>query len=186
MPACTSAKSPLFDFATGCRSGCRQGARFSEAVAEAQKALPPPALNLDPATRTVTAGGESFVLEPAQFAFYWMMAEKCLAAQGGVHWSDPGVGEHLLAFSRAVGDISEQTEKAYRNFNEDNFDPVKTKVNGTLKRKLGARRASPYLIGRLDTIPGSRRHRFGLALPPEAVTIAASLPSRHIRAADSK
>jgi CRISPR-associated protein (TIGR02584 family) len=151
-------------------------ARFSDAVAEAQKALPPLALHLDPATRRVIAGGESFVLEPAQFAFYWMMAEKCLAAQGGVHWSDPGLGEHLLAFSRAVGDISEQTEKAYRNFNEDNFDPVKTKVNGTLKRTLGARRASPYLIGKLDTIPGSRRHRFGLALLPEAVTIAASLP----------
>jgi hypothetical protein len=58
------------------------GARFSEAVAEAQKALPPLSLLLDPATRTVTAGGEGLVLERAQFAFYWMMAERCIMARG--------------------------------------------------------------------------------------------------------
>ena len=34
------------------------GASFSEAVAEAQKALPPLSLRLDPATQTVIAGGE--------------------------------------------------------------------------------------------------------------------------------
>jgi CRISPR-associated protein (TIGR02584 family) len=165
------------------------GARFSEVVAEAQKALPPLALHLDPATRTVTAGGEAFPLEPAQFAFYWMMAERCVAAKGGVHWSDRGVGEELLAFHRRLVNPNsgayEQTEKAYRNFNEDNFDPTKTHVNGTLKRTLGARRALPYLIGKLDPIPGSRRHRFGLSLLPEAITIApASLPAQHIRVAD--
>jgi CRISPR-associated protein (TIGR02584 family) len=159
---------------------------FSEAVAEAQKALPPPVLDLDPATRTVTAGSESFALEPAQFAFYWMMAERCAATRGGVQRGDPGLGEELLAFLRLLGDISEQTAKAYRNFNEENFDPAKTKVNAALKRKLGARRATPYLIGPLDTIPGTRIHRFGLGLRPEAVTIAASLRTRRVPAAESR
>jgi len=162
------------------------GARFSEAVAEAQKALPPPALHFDPATRAVTAGGETFGLEPAQFAFYWLMAERCLAAKGGVHWSDRGLGNELLTFCRALGEVSEQTEKVYRNFDERNFDPTKTKVNAALKRALGERRAAPYLIGRLDTIAGSRRHRFGLSLPPEAVTIAASLRRRRVNAAERK
>lgn len=162
------------------------GARFSEAVEEAQKALPPLALHLDPATRTVTAGGESLVLEPAQFAFYWMMAERCMTAKGGLLRSDPGLGRELLAFCRALGDISEQTEKAYRSFDEENFDPVKTKVNGTLKRALGARRAGPYLIGKLDPIAGTRYRRFGLALPPTAITITASLRARQIRAPGSK
>jgi CRISPR-associated protein (TIGR02584 family) len=161
-------------------------APFSEAVAEAQKALPPPVLDLDPATRTVAAGSESFALEPAQFAFYWMMAERCAAARGGVQRGDPGLGEELLAFLRLLGDISEQTAKAYRNFNEENFDPAKTKVNAALKRKLGARRATPYLIGPLDMIPGTRIHRFGLGLPPDAVTIAASLRTRRVPAAESR
>jgi CRISPR-associated protein (TIGR02584 family) len=161
-------------------------ARFSEVVAEAQRALPPEALHLDPATLTVTAGGESFTLEPAQFALYWMTAERCVGAKAGMHWSDAGLGEELLGFCRALGDISEQTEKAYRNFNEANFDPLKTKVNGRLRRELGARRAAPYLIGRLELIPDSRRHRFGLALPPEAVRIAASLRTRRVYPADAK
>ena len=159
---------------------------FSEAVAEAQKALPPPVLDLDPATRTVTAGSESFAMEPAQFAFYWMMAARCAARRGGVQRGDPGLGEELLAFLRLLGDISEQTAKAYRNFNEENFDPAKTKVNAALKRKLGARRATPYLIGQLDTIPGTRIHRFGLGLRSEAVTIAASLRTRRVAAAESR
>ena len=147
-------------------------ARFSEAVAEAQKALPPPLLHLDPARRTVTAGGESFVLSPAQFAFYWMMAERCGAVRGGAHWSDSGMGNELLAYCRRLGHVNEQTEKAYRNYEKDNFDPTKAHVNRALRRALGERRAAPYLIGKLDPIAGSRYRRFGLSLPPAAITIA--------------
>lgn len=159
-------------------------ARFSEAVAEAQKALPPVALALDPATRTVTAGGERLLLKPAQFAFYWMMAERCLAGRGGVHWSERSVGDELLGFCRALGEVSEQTERAYRSLTEQNFDPAKAHVNGALRRALGARRAAPYRIVALAAIPGTRYFRFGLALPPAAITIGpASLPSRHTCAA---
>jgi CRISPR-associated protein (TIGR02584 family) len=152
-------------------------ARFSDAVAEAQKALPPPLkLHLDPATRRITAGGESIVLERPQFALYWMMAERCIAARGGVHWSDPDLGEGLLEYYRRLVnvdlDVSAQTEKAYRNFTKDNFDPAKAHVNGSLKRVLGGRRALPYRIVSQDPITGTRYHRFGLSLPPEAITIA--------------
>jgi CRISPR-associated protein (TIGR02584 family) len=158
------------------------GARFSEAVAEAQNALAPLALLLDPATLTVTAGGERFTLKPAQFAFYWMMAERCIAAKSGVHWSERSLGDELLGFCRALGEVSEQTETAYRNLTEQNFDPAKAHVNSALKRALGARRAAPYRIIALDLIVGTRYRRFGLALLPEAVTIAASLRSPPIAA----
>jgi CRISPR-associated protein (TIGR02584 family) len=146
--------------------------RFSEAVEEAQNAVPL-ALYLDPATLTVTAGGKTFPLKPAQFAFYWMMAQRCVAAQGGVHWTEPGVGEELLGFCRALGEISTQTERAYRNLTEQNFDPAKAHVNRALERALGERRAAPYRIAALDSIAGTRYRRFGLALAPETVTIAA-------------
>jgi CRISPR-associated protein (TIGR02584 family) len=164
-------------------------ARFSDAVAEAQKALPPVALNLDPATRSVTAGGERIVLERPQFALYWMMAERCIAGRVGVHWSEHGVEEELLAFHRGLvsvySRVYEKTEAAYRRFTKDNFDPDKAHVNGTFKRALGERRASPYLIAKLEPIAGTRYHRFGLALPPEAITIApASLPAQQSAAAD--
>jgi CRISPR-associated protein NE0113 (Cas_NE0113) len=67
-------------------------ARFSEVVDEAQKALPPLALRLDLATRTVTAGGESIDLKPAEFAFYLMLAERRRRRLPGAHWSDKASG----------------------------------------------------------------------------------------------
>jgi CRISPR-associated protein (TIGR02584 family) len=159
------------------------GARFSEAVAEAQKTRPPVALQLAPATRTITAGGEHFNLPPYQFALYWMMAERCRTGRGGVHRSDEGIGDELLKYYGQLVNTNsgtyEQTERAYRNFDAENFDPAKTHVNQALKRTLGERWASPYLIGKLDRIPGTRLHRFGLSLPPEAIKILpASLPAQ--------
>lgn len=159
-------------------------ARFSEVVAEAQKALPPPALHLDPTTRTVIAAGERVVLEPAQFAFYWMMADRCKAADGGVHRLDQGLGQILLGYygrlENAHSGVYEQAERAYRTFNQDNFDQTKTRVNRALRRALGERPASPYLISKLDQVAGSRRHRVGLSLPSAAVHIGpASLPAEH-------
>jgi CRISPR-associated protein (TIGR02584 family) len=163
-------------------------ARFSEAVDEAQKAVPL-ALRLEPATRTVTAGGESFVLEPAQFAFYWMMAERCIAARGGVLRTDQSIKEELLGYYGRLVNVAsrvyEKTEKAYRGFDTDNFDQAKAKLKRALQRALGERRASPYLIGKLDPVPGSHVHWFGLALPPEAITITpASLRAQRSAAAD--
>ena len=157
---------------------------FSEAVKEAQKALPPVALRLDPATRTVTAGGESFVLDRPLFALYWLMARRCRDGQDGVHYSDAVARDDLLACYRQLVNVHsaayEQAEQAYRSFTKDNFDPAKSHINAALKRHLGERRAAPYLIGRRDRIAGTRYHRFGLSLPPEAVSIgpAASLPAR--------
>lgn len=166
-------------------------ARFSEAVAEAQKALPPPALRLDPATRTVTAADKSFLLTPAQFAFYWMMAERGRAGRSGVHWTDPGIAEELLVlYGRLVNPHSgvyERTEAAYRRkFTKDNFDPAKAHINGALRNALGRRLAAPYLIVKREPIAGASYHRFGLSLPPAAITIAAaSLPRPHARAEEA-
>ena len=71
-------------------------ARFSEAVAEAQKALPPVVLHLDPATRTVTAGGATIALKPAEFAFYLMLAQRRKQRLEGVHWSDKCLQADIL------------------------------------------------------------------------------------------
>lgn len=166
------------------------GAHFSEAVAEAQKTRTPVALQLAPATRTVTAGGEHFDLPPYQFALYWMMAERCKAGRGGVHRSDEEIGDELLKYYGQLVNTNsgtyEQTEKAYRNFDAENFDPAKTHVNQALKRTLGERWASPYLIDKLDRITGTRLHRFGLSLPPDAITILpASLPPQHARTTEA-
>jgi CRISPR-associated protein (TIGR02584 family) len=168
-------------------------ALFSGAVTEAQNALPPLALNLDTATRTVTAGGKCLILTPGQFAFYWMMVDRCVAGRGGAHWTDPGIAEELLAsYGRVVNPASgvyHNTERAYLKKSGKGdfkylFDPPKARVNGALKSALGERLASPYLIVKLEPIAGTPYHCFGLPLPPEAITIVAtSLSARRARAA---
>jgi CRISPR-associated protein (TIGR02584 family) len=157
-------------------------APFSEIVAEAQKALPPIALTLDPTTRTVIAAEKAFVLTANQFAFYWMMAERCRTARGGVLRDDARIGAELLKyFGQLVNRNSgayERKEKACRGFNADSFDQAKTRLHEALERALGERLAAPYLIVALDPVPGSQLHSYGLSLLPDAITIApASLPA---------
>ena len=169
--------------------------RFSEAVEEAQKAVAL-ALHLDPATLTVTAGGKAVPLKPAQFAFYWMMADRCMTGRSGAHWTDPDIAEELLSFYRRLVNtnsaVYENTEKAYRKKSGKRdfkylFDPPKTRLNGALKRALGQRLALPYLIVKLGRLTGTPYQSFGLALQPEAITIApTSLSDRHTRAAERK
>jgi CRISPR-associated protein (TIGR02584 family) len=161
------------------------GARFSEAVTEAQKALPPLSLRLDPTTKTVVAGGEALVLQPMQFALYWMLADRCRAERGGLSRKDAQVGRELLNYyGRLVNPHSgqyERAEVAHHQSSEDNFDQTKAKVNRALRRALGEPMARAYLIVGLDTIERTRLQRYGLSLPPEAVNVtSASLPSRPV------
>ena len=174
----TLAEIPFVRLREGLNPKLMEGtASFSALVADAQRALPPLALELDPASCTVTAGGESFQMRPAWFATYWMLAERARLGKSGVHWSDDGVGQELLQYYGQVvnpnsGDF-ERAEKAYKSvFSAENYNPTKTHVKEELERRLGRRRAEPYLITAQESIPGTRYRRFGLALPPEAIRIA--------------
>ena len=175
----TLAEIPFVRLREGLNPDLMEGtASFSAVVADAQRALPPLALKLDPDRCTVTAGGESFGMKPAWFAFYWMLAERARRGRPGVHWIEEGVAEELLGYyGRVVNPMSgdyQRAEKAYGNrFTEDNFNPDKANVKKVLVEQLGRRRAEPYLIKKQDRlpIPGKRFHRFGLSLPPEAIRI---------------
>jgi CRISPR-associated protein (TIGR02584 family) len=164
-------------------------ARFSDAVAEAQKALPPVALHLNPATLTVTAGGESFPLKPAEFAFYLMLAERTRKQLPGAHWSDKNLqAEIAQCYALVVNPNSGEYERfETKGMSKDNFNARKSHINKALIRSLGDRRAAPYLIEALNPLPGNRRCRpYGLQISPEAITIApASLPEQHSPAASA-
>ncbi len=154
----------------------QEGATFSEAVHSAQQAVPPLALELNPATRNITAAGESFSLGPVEFAFYWMLAARTKNGQPGRHWSNEDLVDELLHYLAQLinpdsGDY-EKAETAYRRgYGKESFDPRKSHINAKINQALGKRVAKPYLITRLDTIAGSRYHRSGLKLPPEVITI---------------
>jgi CRISPR-associated protein (TIGR02584 family) len=164
-------------------------ARFSEVVAEAQKALPPVALHLDPATLTVTAGGESVCLKPAEFAFYLMLAERAQKRLPGAHWSEKNLQSEIAkCYALVVNPHSgEYARFEGTGMSKDNFNARKSHINKALIRSLGDRRAGPYLIEALDPLPGNRRCRpYGLQILPEAITIVpASLPEQHSPAASA-
>ena len=172
----TLAEIPFVRLREGLNPELMEGtASFSAAVADAQRALPPLALELDPASCTVTAGGESFRMKPAWFATYWMLAERARLGKPGVHWSD-GIEQELLGYYKRVNPANGDYERAKQAFKHglsaENFNPTKTHIKEEMERHLGRRRAEPYLIKALENIPGTRYRRFGLALPPEAIRIA--------------
>ncbi len=159
----------------------QQGTDYSRTVAEAQRAVPLLALRLDPTNCHLNAADINLTLRPAEFALYWLMAERAMQSRPGVHWSEPGLAEELLiCYGRLVGLHSGEYERAERAYaagvTKDNFDPAKSHINRVLRRKL-VRHADPYLVKALDPIAKSRYRRFGLALPAEAIRVKSSRPN---------
>lgn len=187
----TLAKIPFVRLRDNLAPELRHGtASFSAVVADAQRALPPLALELEPANCMVRAGGESFHMKPAWFATYWMLVERARSGKPGVHVREEGTAKERFDYYRKlVNEFSseyEKAEEAYfseggadssdassRMIPADNFNPDKSNINRVLKDCLGKRRAEPYLIKKLGRVgPGSPLHRFGLTLPPAVIRIA--------------
>ena len=174
----TLAEIPFVRLREGLAPDLMEGtASFSAVVADAQRALPPLALELNSTSRTVNAGGESFRMQPAHLAFYWMLAERARRGRPGVHWSDKGIELELLGYyGRIVNPASGEYERAEEAFahglSAENVNPTKAHINKKLEQHLGRRRAEPYLIRALERVPGTRYRRIGLELPPEAIRIA--------------
>ena len=160
-------------------------ASFSAVVEEAQRAVPPVELVLDQETCTVTAGGETFALNPSRFALYWLLAERARSGRPGVHWGDEGfMTERLRYYGRVENQYSgnfERVETAHeRGRGEQIAKSTKSHVNRILRDRLGEHRAAPYLIVSLEPIPGTRRKRFGLRVPSNAIRIHNTGPAARV------
>ena len=173
----TLAEIPFVRLREGLNPELMEGtASFSTVVADAQQALPPLALELDPASCMVTAGGKSFQMAPSLFALYWMLAERARLGKPGVQEHDKGSGQEYLRFyGKLVNQDSgryEEAERAYKDDLSENFSPKKTKIEKELNQNLGPKRAESYLIRVVGDSPGSGYHRFGLTLSPDDIRIA--------------
>ena len=158
---------------------------FSTVVGQAQRAVPPVRLVLDPANCTVTAGGETFALKPSKFALYWLLATRVRRGRPAAHWSEDDFMTQLLDYYGRIeltgpGDY-ERIETAYEGGRGDKIvNSAKAHINRTLRQRLGDRRAAPYLIVPLAPIPNTRRKRFGLRLSPNAIRIRGASSREHI------
>ncbi len=151
-------------------------ASFSDAVADAQRALPPLALELDPASKSVTIAGETCNLPANSFALYWMLAERLLDGRDGAHWSEAQyVQEFLSYYGRLVNKMSSEYERAEeaakRGLTGENVNPIKARIKRRFESHVGRRRANPYLVKEQQRIPDTHYRRFGLGLPRETVRV---------------
>ena len=151
-------------------------ASFSAVVEEAQRAAPPVRLVLDPETCSVTAGGETLDLAPSKFAFYWLLARRALHGRRAAHWSEDDFMTQLLdcygGLEMTGPGEYDRIETAYEAGRGDTIvNPAKAHINRILRERLGEKRAAPYVIASLGTIPTTRRKRFGLRLSPRAIRI---------------
>jgi len=164
-------------------------ARFTEVVAAAQKARGPVLLELDPAARSVRAGGETIPMPPSELAFYSWLANRRRSSLPpvpcpGVHESNQDYAQAFLAEYRSIlgpmGD-DDRTAKSFRHgMTKADFEQKASKLNARLRKALGVA-AAPYLISSESSSP----KRYGLAVPSEAISVVASLP-RGTGGADSE
>ncbi len=146
-------------------------ASFSETVRAAQKTTEPPELIIDLTSQRATASGEPLHMEPAELAFYAMMArakQKGLHAQR--HDSDGLAQRYLIEYGKLVKEASGDYERIEKALDSDDlkdwFDQRKSRTNTAIKNSLGHSLAQHYLI----TASGKRpKTRYSLPLPTEAI-----------------
>lgn len=151
---------------------------FATAVRAAQAQLGPPRLSIDYASQSVEAAGQRIALAPAELAFLaWFARRASLGMEGACCPSDGAPSReyadaYLAEYRRIRGIMGDdgRTRSRYRHgMTKADFEERKSKLKRALTAALG-RGAQPYLI----VGEGRRPMRFRLALPPDAIRLAAS------------
>lgn len=165
----TLAEIPFVRLREGLNPGLVEGtASFSEAVAEAQRAIGPLELVIDRSTRRIRAGGRIVALSPVELAFLAWLAQRRVRGEEWVGCPSEGAPEmsyaeaFLAEYRMIIGEMGddERTAKRLRcGMTREFFSQTKAKLLRRLRTGLGLRQARPYLI--YDN--GSRlRRRYGL------------------------
>lgn len=157
-------------------------ARFTDCVNAVQEALAERELVIDLKAKRIRAGGTTIRLPPTELAFLSWFARRAKAGleplpgipipeedpeQRGVAYREPFMAE--LKRIDALLDEHGKTMQAIRHrITPDYFNAKNSKLNRTLKEKLGALAARPYLV--LQESDGAG---YALALAPEAIRYGA-------------
>ncbi|WP_295455460.1 CRISPR-associated ring nuclease Csm6 [uncultured Thiodictyon sp.] len=156
-------------------------ARFSDCVSVVQEALSERELVIDLHARRVRAGGRIIALPPTELAFLAWFARRAQTGQPPL----PGITDKdaegrgsayraaFLAELKRIDPLLDEDGKTRAAFGlrhgmlPDYFNTKNSKLNKTLRDKLGALAARPYLV--LQETDGGG---YALALPPPAIRFA--------------
>jgi len=167
----TLADIPFVRLRDGLNDAIRQGrARFSEAVAQAQKALRPPCLVLDVQSRWVCCGEIALRLAPRNFALLLLLAQRVKAGQRGVSRSQATTidqAEFLAIYNDLPGALDKSARKIVRNgLESERLQETVSRLNRQLKETLGSGIANPYLV---QAVGPRSRAKYELLLKPEQI-----------------
>lgn len=173
--AVTLADIPFVRLRDGLDEMMREGgASFSAAVGQAQRALEPPRLVLEPTQRRVWCGEVEVRLSAVTFAFLAWFARRVVTGAGPVsrqNSTEHDVSGFLAEHHRVVGEMSGAHDVVVQAINraiDDGdfykyFDEKKSLLKKKLKAALGEREAERYLPGKVG------RGRFALALTADQI-----------------
>ncbi|MBX6321016.1 MAG: TIGR02584 family CRISPR-associated protein [Rhodospirillaceae bacterium] len=149
-------------------------ASFAETVAEAQEALAPARLVIDPSRRLLLCRDRSLRLPPVEFAFFLWLARRRLqgAPEGGaIHWREADVNEYLEVYASlpdaAAGHRGRVRKAIAAGITKEWFEQRVTRINKLVNAALGLL-AGPYQI-----VPRGGRPltRYGLSPLLESIII---------------
>lgn len=149
-------------------------ATFRETVDAARASLDPPRLVVHVETGRITTGTKCFKLPPAQFALYAVFAWRAAHNQSKINapikdapdlaWSYETRATLIAALGQAHVPASVD-EKLHQGADGNYFSQTLSRLHKALCQQLGPVAAS-YRVDR----GGPRAGRFGLSLPPEAIS----------------
>jgi CRISPR-associated protein (TIGR02584 family) len=166
---------PFVRLRSGLPEGLLQGrASFTETVAEAQEALGPPSLVIDPERRQLLCRGRAVKLPPADFAFFLWLARRRLRdlpGGGGAHWREPLAQEYLAVYGSLPGISAGHRDRVgaalAQGFTKEWFEQRVSRINKLVDVALGLL-ALPYRIVPCGDRPLTR---YGLSPDLRTITI---------------
>jgi CRISPR-associated protein (TIGR02584 family) len=153
-------------------------ARFSDCVSAVQETLAERELVIDLKSRYIRAGGRIIRLARSELAFLSWFARRAMTGQpplAGITEKDTegrGIAyrDQFVAELRLIDRLLDERGKTLRAFSlragmlRDYFNSKNSKLNATLRDKLGGLAARPYLV-----LQESEGAGYALALPPAAI-----------------
>jgi CRISPR-associated protein (TIGR02584 family) len=171
----TLADIPFVSLRHGLPKSLLEGrATYSQTVSAIKRALAPPKLVIDVASRQIWAGEILIEMPPQLFSWYAWMAQRRKSVDtynGHVSWRDDNIADDFLAvYKRVVGSMAHDFEATAATLSngmtKEFFDEKKSRVNRWLDDTLGKAGMTPYAISSTGNRP---RTRFGLSLNPDQI-----------------
>ena len=122
---------------------------FSDAVQAIQNSFAPASIRINLRKRQLYCATKPIKLSPSDLVFYTWFAQRKLAKQAPIHWTDANKDEYLAVYLQIAGKHSNGYQRACNalknGFTKEYFEQRKAKMHSALNKALG-NRAGEYRL----------------------------------------